>query len=95
MNRWTDLPNFWANLGGVYVNQVRIVYRSVENQLDATPRATVVLIADAGMAIDRERLRQEVERLHYTPNPAGEPIHQSFRSEERLHHSSRRCQQPH
>jgi hypothetical protein len=43
-------PEFLGEPGGVYVNQVRIVYRSVENQLDATPRATVVLIADAGMA---------------------------------------------
>ncbi|MBB5164938.1 hypothetical protein [Mycobacterium sp. AZCC_0083] len=74
--------------GGVYVDQVRIVYRSIDGQTDMTGRATVVLISDAGMPIDRERLRHEVERLHYTPNPAGGSIHDSFLSEERLRTTS-------
>ncbi|MCV7011210.1 hypothetical protein H7I40_02245 [Mycolicibacterium madagascariense] len=60
----------------------------VDHQSDPTPRATVVMIIDAGVGINRGRLRYEVEHLHYLPNPAGEPIHQSFISEERLHTTS-------
>lgn len=85
MTDYTETP---GEANGVYVDQVRIVYRSIEGQLDPRTRATVVLIADVGMAIDREHLRLEVERLHFTPNPGGEPIHQSFLSEERLRTTS-------
>ncbi len=76
--------------GGTYVDQVRVVYRSIDGHVDATTHATVVLISDTGMAVDRDRLRHEIERLHYTPNPVpgGEPVHQSFESEERLHTTS-------
>jgi hypothetical protein len=88
MADYVEMPEEPGEPGGVYVNQVRIVYRSIGKEIEPTTRATVVLIADAGMPIDRERLRQEVQRLHYTPNPGGEPIHQSFLSEERLHTTS-------
>ena len=84
----TDYVETPGDPGGVYVDQVRIVYRSVNGHIDATTRATVVLIADAGVAIDRERLRLEVEQLHFIPNPGGELIHQSFLSEERLQTTS-------
>jgi len=79
-----ESADFVGGPSGVYVDQVRIVYHSVDHPSEPTPRATVLLISDAGMAIDRERLRVNVERLHYTPTDLGEPIHESFVSEERL-----------
>ncbi len=80
--------DFVGGPNGVYVDQVRIVYRAVDHPSEPTPRETVVLIADAGTAIDRELLRVAVERLHYTLNDQDEPMHESFVSEERLRTTS-------
>jgi hypothetical protein len=49
---------------GIYVDQVRIVYRSVTSWSDPEPLATVVAIIDGGVQVDRDRLRREVELLH-------------------------------
>lgn len=74
--------------GGVYVDQVRIVYRSIDHPSMPTPRATVVVIMDAGMPIDRERLVREVQQSHETPTDLDRVSHTDFVSEERLRHTS-------
>lgn len=84
----SEIADFIGGPSGVYVDQVRIVYHSIDHPSSGKINATVVAVADAGLEIDRERLRIQVERLHYTPNDLGEPIHESFVSEERLHHTS-------
>ncbi len=84
----SEIADFIGGPSGVYVDQVRIVYHSIDYPSSGKVNTTVVAVADAGLEIDRERLRVQVERLHYTPNDLGEPIHESFISEERLHHTS-------
>ncbi|MBU8829894.1 hypothetical protein [Mycolicibacterium goodii] len=74
--------------GGVFVDQIRIVYRSIDHPSMPTPRATVVLIIDAGMPIDRERLVREVQQSHETPTDLDRVCHTDFVSEERLRHTN-------
>lgn len=71
-----------------YVDQVRIVYHSVDHPGDPSPRATVVLIADAGTNVDGRKLRTWVEQLHSTPMPDGERRHSPFVSNERFSKTS-------
>ncbi|QEM46608.1 hypothetical protein [Mycolicibacterium grossiae] len=80
----TDYVDASGEPGGDYVDQVRIVYRSIDHPSEPTPRATVVLIIDAGMPIDRARLRTEVEQAHGTPTDSGLISHDDFMSEERF-----------
>jgi hypothetical protein len=80
--------DFVGGPNGVYVNQVRVVYHSIDRPSSARPSATVVLIADAGMPIDRELLRVEIEQLHYDRTDPTHPVHESFVSEERLRNVS-------
>jgi hypothetical protein len=70
--------------GGTYVDQVRVVYRSIDHPSKPTLRGTVVLIADAGFEIDRVRLLDEIHQLHETPTDLGGVRHDNFQSEERL-----------
>jgi hypothetical protein len=80
--------NFFGGEYADYVDQVRIVYHSVDHPSDSSTRATVVLIADAGTEVDSRKLRTWVEQLHYTPMPDGERRHSPFISNERFSKTS-------
>lgn len=84
----SDHTDFIGGPTAEYVDQITIVYNSVEHRGDSTPRATVVLIVDAGTTVDHTKLRAHVDQLHYTPTPIGGPIHSSFISKERYRKTS-------
>lgn len=69
------------------MNQVTVVYRAVEFPTEPAD-ATVVMVVDANIGVDRDELRQQIERLHFGRDSAGQPFHQPYRSSESYHHTS-------
>lgn len=83
----TPVADVVDDTNGTYVNRVTVVYRAVEfpNQ---PPTATVVMVADGGVAVDRDELRQRIERLHYSRDSDGNLNHQPYTLSESYHHTS-------
>lgn len=73
---------------GTHINRLTVVYHSIEDPRDTTPLATVVLVMDVGASINRDQLRSELERLHWTPGSGGQLRHQPYLLEDRYSHHS-------
>jgi hypothetical protein len=72
---------------GLYVNRLTVVYHSIAYP-NQPPSATVVLIVDAGTAVNRDELRREIEQMHYSIDDQGQRHHQPFVLEDRYNHYS-------
>lgn len=83
----TIAPGIVDRENGDYVNRLTVVYHSVEHP-SQPPQATVVLIVDAGLALNRDQLRREIEQLHYSRDDQGRPEHQPFELDDHYHHVS-------
>jgi hypothetical protein len=81
------MPEIVDHENGIYVDRLKIIYQSIA-QPGADPVATVVLIVDAGTALNRDELRSQLERLHWTRGADGQPEHQPFVSSDRYDHAS-------
>jgi hypothetical protein len=71
----------------VFVNRLTVVYRAIESRA-AEPTATVVLVVDGGVRLDRGGLLRDIEQLHFARDAHGHPHHVPFVSEDRYHHTS-------
>ncbi|WP_156765221.1 hypothetical protein [Mycobacterium sp. 1245852.3] len=72
---------------GTYVDLLTVVYHSVDHPTKP-PQATVVLVVDGGLRLDRDELRSQIERLHYSQDEQGRPQHQPFVLNDAYHHVS-------
>lgn len=82
------MPDIVDPADGTYVDMLTVVYRAVESPGSAHPDATVVLLVDGGVSLDRDALRHEIERLHFGRDARGEPWHQPYILDERYTHTS-------
>jgi hypothetical protein len=72
---------------GTHVNRLTVVLHSIKSLSEQSPLATVVLIVDS-VRLNRDELRRQVERVHWTRDEQGRPTHEPFLLDENFRHVS-------